>query len=94
MRKLLKASLVLTLALTARAAFAQGSAGSHGFVGDNLQASGATAAMPAASSRDWQQSTETKAQSKWKRGHFGKKKPAAKKSAKSHHPPPRKPKKP
>jgi len=93
MRKLITASLALTLALTARPLTAQGVSGSHGFVGDNLQPS--SAAAPAASTRDWQQGTETKAQNKWKRGHFGKKKPAPKKSgSKPHRPPPRKPKKP
>ncbi len=92
MRKLLKASLVLTLALTARSAGGQSPSGSHGFVGDNLTAQ---TGAPAVSTHDWQQGAENKAQNKWKRGHFGKKKPAAKKSgAKPHRPPPRKPKKP
>ncbi len=93
MRKLLAGSLALTLALAARPAFAQGPSAPHSFVGDNLQAQSSAAVAPTTSGHDWQQSAESKAQNKWKRGHFGKKKPGTKKggNAKSHHPPVKKP---
>ena len=72
MRKLVVTIALLLLATGARSAFAQGKQPSRGFVTENIQPLGASAA-PESSQRDWVQSSESKAQTKWRRGGFGKK---------------------
>jgi hypothetical protein len=73
--------------VSARAIEAQAPAAAGGVVAGNIQPLSASAA-PVQSNHDWQQSVESQAQTKWKRGGFGKKHKGAKKGKSGKHPRP------